>query len=106
MTLPITVTKRGVVLQVRLTPNASDNRVEGIAEDAEGNSRLRVRVTAVPEKGKANKALEKLLSRFLGCSKSDLEIVSGQTDRNKNICIAGDVETTTLMVETALKKVM
>lgn len=89
---PCVVTKDGVVLFVRLIPNASKNRVEGIQESPEGKFRLKAKVTVIPEKGKANKALIKLLSKFLGYPSNDLKIVSGHTDRNKNILITGQAD--------------
>ncbi len=82
----------GVLLRVWLTPNASSNRVEGIQTSAEGQTRLKVKVTAIPEKGKANKALIKTLTKFLKKPARDLEIVSGLTSRNKNILISGEAD--------------
>jgi uncharacterized protein (TIGR00251 family) len=81
---------RGVRLFVRLTPKASRNAVSGRAEDADGRQQLRVAVTAVPENGKANAALVKLLAKQAKWPKSAITIISGQTDRNKVLAIAGD----------------
>ena len=44
-----------------------------------------MRVRAVPEKGKANKAVENLLARYFGVAKSSLSVVKGATDRVKTI---------------------
>lgn len=52
-------------LKIHLTPNASHNKIEGWSCDDKGEKRLRVKVTATPESGKANEALIKLLSKTL-----------------------------------------
>lgn len=62
---------------VRVTPKASRNLVK-----FEGDV-LRVYVTVVPEGGKANAAVIKLLSKALGVPKSRLELVRGATSRDK-----------------------
>lgn len=80
----------GVRLAVRLTPRASRNAVQGTVELAGGGRALKVSVTAVPEAGKANAALVKLLAKALGVPKGAIEIVQGATDRNKLLAIAGD----------------
>lgn len=90
--MPLTRTDTGVRLAVRLTPKASANRLQAIAEDATGNRHLKVQVTALPEDGKANAALLKLLSKTFKCPKTSLSIVSGATDRTKVIAISGDAK--------------
>ena len=64
-------------LRVRVTPRASRNDVK--REDA----LLRVYVTVVPEDGKANREVTKLLARALGIAKSRLTLVRGHTARDK-----------------------
>lgn len=85
-------TDLGVRFFIRLSPNASQNCVVGRQEDAEGSIRLKAKVTAIPEKGKANKALIKLLSKELGYPQSAFTILSGETDRNKTLLLKGDIE--------------
>ncbi len=79
----------GIVLSVRLTPKASRNEIDGWAVGADGKVHLKVRVTAVPEKGKANKALIKLLSKSLGLAPTLIDVVAGETNRNKRLKIEG-----------------
>ncbi|EBA05608.1 DUF167 domain-containing protein [Sagittula stellata] len=67
----------GATLAVRVTPKASRNAVER-TDDA-----LRVYVTTVPEGGKATAAVVKLLAKALGVPKSRLELVRGETSRDK-----------------------
>ncbi len=80
----------GVLLDIRLTPNAAHNRIEDIFIDGEGRPRLKVKVTAVPENGKANGALVKLMSKSTKRGKGDFEIISGKLDRNKTVLVKGD----------------
>ena len=72
----------GQTLEVQVTPKASSNRIKAeIIEN--GSLKLRVYVTAVPEEGKANEAVIKLLAKELGVPKSSLTIIQGQTSRRK-----------------------
>jgi uncharacterized protein (TIGR00251 family) len=79
-------------LAVRLTPNAGRNHVEGFEDDADGRAYLKAKVTAVPEDGKANKALIALLSDVLRLPKSSISILSGDTARKKILRIEGAPE--------------
>jgi uncharacterized protein YggU (UPF0235/DUF167 family) len=51
---------------------------------------LRIRVKAVPDKGKANAAVIALLAKALGVPKAAVTLVSGDTARLKTVAIAGD----------------
>ncbi len=79
-------------LAIRLTPNAGRNAVDGIETAADGEIFLKARVTAVPEDGKANKALIALLSAALRIPKSSISFISGETARKKILRIDGDPE--------------
>ncbi len=68
---------KGRDIAVRVTPKAARNRVE-VTETG-----LRVYVTCVPEDGKANKAVIKLLAQALGVAKSRLDLIRGATSRDK-----------------------
>lgn len=72
----------GAEITVRVTPKAARNEVlrEGEA--------IAVRVTAVPEDGKANAAVQKLLAKALGVPRTRLVLVRGQTARDKTFRIA------------------
>jgi uncharacterized protein (TIGR00251 family) len=83
-------TAAGVVLSVRLQPAAAANRIDGIEELADGRRRLRARVTAAAEKGKANKAMIALLAKTLKLPPSTFSVVSGRSSRDKEVAIAGD----------------
>lgn len=74
-------------LIVHLIPKASANKIEGWAQDVQDQKVLRVKVTAVPEDGKANLALIKLLSKTFHVSKSRISLVRGTTSRIKELDI-------------------
>ena len=77
------VAPEGLDLYLRVTPNASQDEVVGLVKRDDGAERLQVRVRAVPDKGKANKAVIQLLAKQFGIPKSKLEIVSGAQSRQK-----------------------
>ena len=82
----------GVELFVRLTPKSSRDEVEGVERSADGRAHLKARVRAVPEKGKANQALVRLLADTLRLPVRDLAVVAGETARLKTVRIAGDAD--------------
>ena len=88
-----------VLLRVRLTPNSSSCRVNGVFEDAEKTQFLKICVVSVPEKGKANKELLTFLSKKIGIAKSQMEIISGELDRYKKIKIIGDISAIALKLQ-------
>lgn len=75
---------------MKLTPNASIDRLLGIAADVDGTLVLRAQVTAVPEDGKANAALIALLAKRWRLPKSTISVVRGVTSRRKLVAVAGD----------------
>lgn len=74
----------GVLLPVRAQPGARRSAVVG-----EHAGALKVAVTQAPEKGKANKALIQLLAKELQVSKSQIELIAGETSRQKQFLIRG-----------------
>jgi uncharacterized protein YggU (UPF0235/DUF167 family) len=80
----------GIDLFVRLTPRSGVDAIDSVAADAAGKRHLVVRVRAVPEKGAANIALERLLAGELRLGRSAVEVVAGQTSRLKTVRITGD----------------
>ncbi len=90
MTGPIEAVADGVRLRLRVTPKASRNAVAGLADTAAGGKALKVTVTAVPEGGKANEAVVRLLAKAWKLPRTSLTVVAGATDRNKIVHVAGD----------------
>ena len=72
----------GVQLLVRAQPGARSSAMRGVH-----NGALRVSVTQVAEKGKANKALVGLLAKALKLRKSQIEIIAGATVSQKRFLI-------------------
>lgn len=87
--MPVQEEPGGIKVGIRLAPKASANRIVGIRPSADGGSVLNVSVTAVPEKGKANAALIKLLAKAWEIPKTALSIRSGSKDRRKTVFIDG-----------------
>ena len=56
----------------------------------DGTAVLRLRVSAVPDKGKANAAVVALLAKALDVPKSSVSVTSGETARLKTLAIMGD----------------
>jgi uncharacterized protein YggU (UPF0235/DUF167 family) len=79
-----------VTLHLRVTPNAGADRIDGVEIRDDGTAVLRVRVAAVPDKGRANAAVAVLLGKALGIPKSSITLVAGDTTRLKALAIAGD----------------
>lgn len=71
-------------IRIRVQPRANRDSV-----DVSADGTIRVRVTAAPERGKANDAVTKLLAKRLGVSKSSVSITRGHTGRVKTIQIEG-----------------
>ena len=71
-------------LRVKVTPKAKAERIKKEVS-TDGTVLYKIYVTAVPEDGKANEAVIKLLSKALGVAKSSLTITHGHTSRQKTI---------------------
>ncbi len=69
-------------ISIRVYPGAARNEVIGFSDGV-----LRVRVSAPPVKGKANRELLAFLSQLLDVSKDSISIIKGHTSRNKIITI-------------------
>lgn len=81
----------GIELFIRLTPKSSRDAIEGIECAADGRRHLKARVRAVPEDGKANKALIKLVSKALDVPASAITLAAGQTSRLKTLHVMVDI---------------
>ena len=71
-----------LIVSLRVIPRASKDGFQGLLGDA-----LKVRIQAPPVEGKANTYLLRFLSKQWKIPKSTLELLSGETGRNKRICI-------------------
>ena len=74
----------GCVLSVRARPGARRIGIQGVFRDA-----LKISVSAPPEGGRANAAICEVIRKALGLKRSQIELVSGQTGREKRFLIRG-----------------
>jgi uncharacterized protein (TIGR00251 family) len=73
-----------VRINLKVVPGSSRNQIAGWLGDA-----LKIKVTAPPEKGRANEAVVKLLATKLGISTDDIEVISGHSSPSKVVTIKG-----------------
>lgn len=71
-------------LNVKVVPGSSRDQIVGWLGDA-----LKIKVSAPPEKGRANEAVIELLATKLGIGTDDIEIVSGHSSPSKIVAITG-----------------
>lgn len=77
------------MLFLRVTPNAGRDVIDGIEIRDDATALLRLRVAAVPDKGRANQAALVLLSKALGVPRSAISLVRGDTARQKTVLVRG-----------------
>ncbi len=82
--IAVTEHAEGCILPVRAQPGARKTGVQGEQAGA-----LKLAVNAPPEDGRANKALTELLRDVLGLRRSQVELLSGATGRDKRFLIRG-----------------
>jgi len=82
--LDITANKQGSLIAVKVVPRASRDELAGELDGA-----LKVRLTAPPVDGAANRALIAFLAKHLGVAKSAVTVVAGQQSRGKRVAVAG-----------------
>jgi len=80
----IRATELGAVLAVRVSPGARRDGIVGLHGDA-----VKVTVRQAPERGKANRAVERLLADAVKARPSDVEVVRGETSRDKLVRFNG-----------------
>ncbi|WP_424933203.1 DUF167 domain-containing protein [Amaricoccus macauensis] len=87
--LPFKAVPDGIEIAIRLTPKGGRDRIEGVTEH-DGQPCLKVRVSAPPIDGAANKALVAFLAKSLGVSRSSVTFLSGEKSRIKRLRIEGE----------------
>ena len=73
--------ENGILVSLRIVPNSSKNGL--IIED----EFIKVKVTAQPIENKANKALVEYLSKIFKIPKTSIEIVKGETSKDKTLLL-------------------
>jgi len=86
---------------VRLTPKSSRDEIAGVGEFG-GETVLKARVRALPEAGRANVALTKLIASWLKLPASTVVVAQGAKSRLKQVEIEGDAERLVSLVEARL----
>lgn len=76
------ITGNDIVIKVKIVPGSSKNKIVGVHNDA-----IKITITAPPIEGKANKKCIAYLAKYFDVAKSKIEIISGQTSKNKLIKI-------------------
>ena len=82
--LEVRETKKGLAIAVKVVPNARKDEIVGLIGD-----RLKLRVCAPPEGGKANKSVCKLIAKALGIKKTAVSVAAGESSPLKTIEILG-----------------
>ena len=78
----VKITGNDIIIKVKIVPGSSKNKIIGAYNDA-----LKITITAPPVEGKANKKCIAYLAKYFDVAKSKIEIISGQSNRNKLIKI-------------------
>ena len=88
-------TENGVIVSFRISPNAKKNEI--IKE----NDIIKIKITAQPIDGKANKAVIEYLSKTFKIPKTSIEILKGETSKDKTIIFkTNDIEKIELLNKT------
>ena len=89
----------GFVLEIQASPGSRADEFRGFHDE-----RLRIAVTAAPERGKANQAICKFAAKQWGLKKSQVTLIAGETASKKKLLITGvDLETLTSRIVAALE---
>jgi len=84
---------RGVIFAAKIVPCSSKTAVCGLLDGM-----IKFKVSALPQKGKANQSLIELLAKQLGVKRNSVSIISGLTSPVKHVQVQG------ISAETLLKK--
>ncbi len=72
-------TKDGIVVKIKISPNSKKNEIINEGEIS------KIKITAQPIDGKANKALIEYLSKTFRIPKTSIQIIKGETSKEKTI---------------------
>jgi uncharacterized protein (TIGR00251 family) len=76
------ITRKGVAMNVKVTPKASKSQIAGVQ-----NGSLKLKVTSPPEKGKANEECKRILAGIFDTSKNCICLVTGEKSQRKTFVI-------------------
>ncbi len=72
-----------LVLKVKVIPRAAKSEIVSLLE----NGDLKVKIAAVPEKGRANQELQRLLAGYFDVPRSNVQLLAGETSSRKRVKI-------------------
>jgi len=78
------ISDKKATIEIHLQPGAKRNEIVGFKEGV-----LYAKVTALPQKGQANRALLELMAQTLGIPRSNVDVIRGQSSRSKVIAVYG-----------------
>ena len=97
--LPISEHPEGITFTILVQPRSAKNMIVGLHGEA-----LKIKLTAPPVDNAANKMCIKFLAKILGVSKSQIQIISGHTNRTKKILLRSNQSKITEKEYIALKQ--
>lgn len=77
----------GIVIPIRVQPNSSQEKVIG-----EYSEQLKIAVNAPPERGKANKAIVKVLAKWIKIKDADIYLLHGEKSKDKEVFVKNITE--------------
>jgi len=80
----LTATEEGVILDLKVQPRSSKNQLVGSHAGA-----LKIKLTAPPVAGSANKCCCDFLAQLLSVPVRDIDIITGATSRHKRVLVKG-----------------
>ena len=72
-----------LTIELKVIPKSSKNEIAGVLD----NGALKVKITAAPEKGKANAAICAFLAEQFGVRKTNVRVLRGETSSFKQLLI-------------------
>jgi uncharacterized protein (TIGR00251 family) len=78
----IRVSDTRLFLDIKAVPGSSKSQIAGLSEN-----RLRIKIAAAPEDGKANAELRAFLAKALACPKKDITLAAGEKSRLKTLAM-------------------
>jgi uncharacterized protein (TIGR00251 family) len=78
--------KNGTYLKVKVVPKSSRNEIKGLIGD-----RIKITVTAAPQKGKANETVEELIAQLLDVERKLCCVSAGHQNPQKTVFVAADI---------------
>ena len=90
--------ENGLIIKIKIVPNSSKNDI--ILEEGF----IKVKITAQPIENKANKALIEYLSKQFKIPKTNIEIIKGDTSKEKTLMLKTQDENKKAEIITKLTK--